>query len=842
MVNRMMRAARFLALFAILFLAAEPAHADPISAAVSAVSSFIGGVGSFFAGLGAVGKIAVQIGLNLLGSVVTRALAGKGKQQPAAGVRLDVQYGEFVDRQIALGLCGVAGDDCYTHTYGSGNSHIQKVYLLSDYPCTSLERIAWNGEWKSLGANDPVKGRKIQGIEGDAWVKFHDGMPGQTADAGLVSTGSALDRWTNDHIGEGCAYVVVTIRYDREKLAQFPSLFFEFKGAPLYDRRKDSTAGGSGPQRADDITTHEYSENPIVMAENYERGFSVNGDMFCGKGMTDDELPFAEWVAGMNVCDEIVDGQPRYRCGLILSAGPDTPHSANLEAILQSCAATMGSDGVREYPLMAVVEPLTFTIRQSDAVAGTTQIYRRLGPLRAAVNEVSGNYPDRDAIWSPRAYGLRQSAVARANHGVRKHASLDFMMVPWAGQVDRLADIYLREQEFEALVTITLPPAFQTILPGDWGTYTRNDGTEHVMMAVQVETQDLESGLPGAVTITLRERGEEMFQPLDPNAPVVLPVPIPTPEYVSAVPNFNVVAVQATGPDGVIVPAIRASWTPIDDVTVQTVDIEYRVAGDTAITMTRSVPATASVVLLFEGVIGDTDYEVRADLTADPDRPTLPTEWKPVTTVSAVYPVSVGLEQVQGDLRGILERHSLLFEQLRRDVELLAADTAIGAGRLVEQTAVVKRTDRSLAAAIQTLEATATQTAANAEAITQINANVGDITAQGLFGINATVDGSESSVTIDLLGRVQTSDSFQQAGLSIYVDENGSKLLLNADQTVITKDGATASPFAFDPGTGELIGRFARFQEAVAEGFETPSGKARFGILAPGVEGVEITT
>ena len=41
---------------------------------------------------------------------------------------------------------------------------------------------------------------------------------------------------------------------------------------------------------------------------------------------------------------------------------------------------------------------------------------------------------------------------------------------------------------------------------------------------------------------------------------------------------------------------------------------------------------------------------------------------------------------------------------------------------------------------------------------------------------------------------------------------------------------------------GEFVGDFARFREAVAEGFTTPSGNARFGILAPGVEGLEITT
>lgn len=853
MVRRLRALARLLGFAAVFLLAADPAHADPLTAAVTAVSQFLGGAGSFFAGLGAFGKVAVQLGLNLLGRAVTRAFSNSGQQQqPPSGVKFDVEYGEFVDRQVALGLCGLAGDDCYTHTYDAGNAFIQKVYLLSDYPCTSLDRIAWDGEWKAFGATDPVKGRKIDGIDGDAWVKFHSGMPGQAADPGLVATGDAggLDRWTVDHVGDGCAYVVFTARYDRDKLSQFPSLFFEFKGAPLYDRRKDSTAGGSGTHRAGDIATHEYSENPIIMAENYERGFAVNGDLFCGKGMADDELPFAEWVAAMNVCDEAVSGGPRYRCGLIVNAGADTPHSANLEAILQSCAATMGSDGVREYPLMNVVEPLTFTIRQSDQLSGTTQTYKRLGPLRAAVNEISGNYPDRDAIWSPRAYGLRQSAVALANHGQRRHAPLDFMMVPWPEQVDRLADIYLREQEFEATATITLPPRFQTILPGDWGTYIRDDGTEHVMLAVSVETQDLESGLPGAVTIVLRERGDNMFVPLTPNDPVVLPVPIPAPEFISAVTGFAVTAVQATGPDGAIIPAIRASWTPIDDVTVETVDITYRLVSDPSITLTRSVSASASVALLFDGVLGDTDYEARADITTEPDRATLPTAWLPVTTVSAVYPVSVSLANVQDDISGILERHSLLIAQLEALGDQLAADSAIIAGRSVETISAVRSTTNSLAAAVLQLEAVATEQTAQADALLAVEASVDDLAADGLIKFSATAGpggGAEGDVqvTIDILARATTGDAFAQSGISIRVVSDGAggflrDVVIDTGRFIVTDGTDEALPLLFE--TGELVVDAARFREAIAEKFVTETGKATFGNIGVGVEGLEITT
>ncbi|MGK3946306.1 hypothetical protein ABK046_49130, partial [Streptomyces caeruleatus] len=54
-------------------------------------------------------------------------------------------------------------------------------------------------------------------------------------------------------------------------------LLFEVDGAPLYDPRKDSTVGGSGSHRINDIATWEYTNgvgtNPALQILALKIGF-----------------------------------------------------------------------------------------------------------------------------------------------------------------------------------------------------------------------------------------------------------------------------------------------------------------------------------------------------------------------------------------------------------------------------------------------------------------------------------------------------------------------------------------------------------------------------------------
>ena len=104
-------------------------------------------------------------------------------------------------------------------------------------------------------------------------VKYYDGTQ-LAADPMLISKyGAASVRpWTADMIGRGICYAILTFRYERTIFNGFPTVRFVMQGIPLYDPRKDSTAGGVGAHRWANLATWEWSANPIVQLYNLHRG------------------------------------------------------------------------------------------------------------------------------------------------------------------------------------------------------------------------------------------------------------------------------------------------------------------------------------------------------------------------------------------------------------------------------------------------------------------------------------------------------------------------------------------------------------------------------------------
>src|SRR5690606_8014591 len=124
------------------------------------------------------------------------------------------------------------------------------VYVLSHFRITDVPRIQVEGVWRTIGgALNAERGYRVQGIAGQIWVKVYHGTVDQAADAGLITRSNPAGRWTSDHRGAGVAYAIVTSVLDKEHLRAPWQGMFEVKGAPLYDWRKDTTAGGAGAHR-----------------------------------------------------------------------------------------------------------------------------------------------------------------------------------------------------------------------------------------------------------------------------------------------------------------------------------------------------------------------------------------------------------------------------------------------------------------------------------------------------------------------------------------------------------------------------------------------------------------
>jgi hypothetical protein len=95
------------------------------------------------------------------------------------------------------------------------------------------------------------------------------------------------------------------VKCPRDSTAGIPIFSVRIKGLKLYDRRKDSTAGGSGSHRIDDQSTWEYSECPALALDDFIRKHRPNN-------------PVTGSVAVADSNDESVGGQKRRLIGWTL--------------------------------------------------------------------------------------------------------------------------------------------------------------------------------------------------------------------------------------------------------------------------------------------------------------------------------------------------------------------------------------------------------------------------------------------------------------------------------------------------------------------------------------------
>jgi hypothetical protein len=251
--------------------------AEPISAAIVTAIGFTAGTTAASIATGVV-TAALYTGA----SFAANALFGQSAGAPT-GVRNEVQVGGVLPRCISFGVVADAGHLIYTNGYGKKNKFRQRVYRLCDWQCDGLQAVYVNGERKSItqvsipAGNTEAARYHVDGFGSKMVVRWFSGSESQLADKELVDRAPA-GRWTVNHRGRGVCYVSVTFTYDKDLYqAGLPQLKFEYRGAVLYDRRKDDTAGGSGAHRRNDVSTWEWSANPIVGADNFCRGLLSPG-------------------------------------------------------------------------------------------------------------------------------------------------------------------------------------------------------------------------------------------------------------------------------------------------------------------------------------------------------------------------------------------------------------------------------------------------------------------------------------------------------------------------------------------------------------------------------------
>jgi hypothetical protein len=833
--------------FALVLALTEVSSAEPLTAALfgsAFASTFVGGLVSF--GL----TTAASFAFNYI-----KARLFGPKQEDQARDPRQISYGERVPREGIIGRQVMGGHFVHYNEFDDAKK-AQCVFVLADLWIDGLEGVFVDGRQRDLVPvagpynNNEAARFHVDGYDALIDIRLHDGRPDQLADTELVTQSPGWDLYKRF---SGMAYVAATFTSDKEKFGgRRPELQFIVRGAKLYDPRKDSSVGGSGAHRFDDPTTWEYSANPFVAANHFGRGFYHNGRRVLGAGLGVSDMDFDTNIASMNVCDVQVqqpDGSYRNQYECHLTWDDNEQFSSVLDRM---CAAAGGKRAEKQGYIAffaGTAKSIVKTITDDDLIMDAPV---RFAPKQAGVMKFTGlhgTYTRPDDLTEAPYKAIEPAQFVTEDDGSRLDR-LDWPQVQNAHQAHLLTQQALFSSRFSATGQITLDIKDLILEIGDWITWASANPLRGTRDYEIISTRF--DWVRGRVQLGLKEISASIFAD---NATVddVAEPPRDQPffGYQKEVFGFGVSAVALEGADGSRVPALQLTYNAITDPAIRAVKFEYRVVGDTEILKAVDNSVGDGVFYSSDGVMPGYTYEARARLDAMPGRETIWTNWIPIAVPTGPMLVPLQPGQVDhshlatdlGNEVGILNGTgagslSAIIDHLKDEIERVAvvsigenvnshvqreklsAGIANALAEILNEATVRASEDDALASLLTVLSAEvddnaaaivnestarATEDDALAQQIIDTAAAMGTAYAQGLFKVDATVDGGGAQATMTLKVRAGTGNSFVDSGIRLIANDNGtSQVVLVADETVVLdNEGASLALFQSD---GTFVG------------------------------------
>lgn len=696
---------------------------------------------------------------------------------PGFSVQESVGSGADFPRSFPLGYRVVLGSMVYANTWGTvdknKNGYFTQVIALSDLPLKAgadglvglwvndkLCTIDWETEHAG-GRGHPVPeyyGKNIDesGQSDHLWIKFYDGTQ-TTADSFLVDTVSTdAHPYTNDRIGKGVAYAVVTARLNDTLFTSFPQIKFELNGIPLYDISKDSTKGGDGDHRFDNPATWGGDGDflPMVQAYNLLRGFYYDGEWLYGlQKMTEARLPAAAWISQIEKCREEVEDDvedtptmaPRYRSSMEVMVNNEL--GTTLEALLRACQGRMSESGGFYEPFIGEPDDPVATFTDLDIISTEEQTFTPFFGLANTINGVIAKYPSPNDGWNTKvAPPVYRTDLESLSGGRRLLSDISFDTVPYARQVQQLMQESLQEAQRARKHTFELPARFGKYKPGQILSWS-SDRNGYEDKRFRIEGMIDKPNLNVVVDLIEIDPNDYDWQTsTDYTPPVYSPSdPGYNPVDEQAIAGWNAFGVTVTDETGAIKrPGIRVEWDTGDLGDVQGVQIQVRKAAQPEVTIIDTVALDLTLgytILTAQAILSATDYEVRGKFVAPPTRLTSWTSWTPVTTPDHRFEFA-DLSELLNDALVIQVRAEL--EELRTTLEQVAASAMDRVGgewaRKETQRRSLKIVETNLSAEIDVVStvATATDAALASLAITVAAHTTGIADNAASIAINAT--------------------------------------------------------------------------------------------------------
>lgn len=862
------------------------AHAGPLVAAIGAFASTT--LGGFI--VKAVVGIALSIGASLLKGLFTKKQ--EGAKDP--GTSLDLKVGGDNPLFFPLGKAATAGVRVYCGTWTAGatpNEYAVDVIAVSAIPLASANFSVWFNDQKVTvltGATKQPQGWPIaeyrkNGID-YAWVDFHDGKQ-TTVDPYLKAKFGAHPTypWQDDMIGRGVAYLTFTGRYQSNGLwaGGFPTLTVEVDSIPLYDIRKDSTAGGSGSHRWNNPATWEASNNNMVRAYNVARGIYYNDEwVYGGQNWPAFRLPVASWMAGQNACDLEIDDEPQFHGGGVVEC--DVEAASSLEELLRGASGLIAEIGGVYKIRIGQPGAAVYSFTDDNIIITREQGYDPFPGLEETYNIIRLTYTEPAEKWSNKESPERRDAAMIASDDNRElPMSVD---LPWTlsnPTVQRIGLTALLNGRRFRRHQHYLPPEAWLLEPLDVVSWT-SEHNGYANKLFDLEQISGESTLLQGITIRENDPSDYDWDPDTDKLPyetIPLSPNFPAPQPMMGWQVFPAVLKDNDGEERR--PSIQVAYAgELTDVV--RVRVQVRLDGETAVVFDGEVPYDATLlnpsVILQGQFLPNTDYQARGILIPFTDRETEWSDWLDVTTPNVlltdkdIYLPGVldGINEAISDntkwirdgvRQTILEQQRIARLTIDQDFgtytdrQVLRTElTSVQQGVTASYTnAIVVATgpNSALALRIEELEVYVNDTVASAiaslsaeiddqgnalsQAITALSAatDSGD-TATANFRMTASAGPSGIAARIAMEARAGGSGSFRSAGLFLDVPvstSDPSRVMILADQFVVADpDDSTNTSFPLVFQDGEITLNVANIGTVNSGLITNPGGKMNIDI------------
>lgn len=384
-------------------------------------------------GTGAATAVAVTVAL-----AASSTLYQRRPKLETQGISGRISMSDQTPQWIAVGETALPAEMIYWGTSGGENKELSIILTHACHPIHGFTGLKINGIDTSYPTpTGPYAGiLSIQTTDGT-----HTTNPFTDVQGGWDGPGRDLAmshfRWT----------------YNEEKLRSgLPqNIQFTCKGIKVYDPRRDSTRGGTGSMRADDESTWAYEvggvqlgNNPALVDLTYLLGWKKNGLLWAGQGVDPANIDMASYIAGANVCDEIIGGsRRRYTINGVITLSEF--HNTNRSRIL-SCCAGRPIDAGGLLGLWVAHDDTAVASMAFQAADIVADISWEPLPDSQTRNTARGSFLDPVNGWTAQPYmEVRPTDLIALDNGIELVDQIDFPMVTNADQARALASIRLRE-------------------------------------------------------------------------------------------------------------------------------------------------------------------------------------------------------------------------------------------------------------------------------------------------------------------------------------------------------------------------------------------------------------